>query len=149
MTPPPRKYAEAPGIESSAAEISPPAEDSATVMVCFRSLSSPPAAWPSKVRSFISSPQSWSASLIHVYTQLICPCIKEHNKAERKELYKEVQPMLVIAGTIPVKAEQREEAKRLARWLETETRKEPGCLMYTFYADQTAPSLFFIFEEWD
>jgi quinol monooxygenase YgiN len=57
--------------------------------------------------------------------------------------------MLVIAGTIPVKAEQREEAKRLARWLETETRKEPGCLMYTFYADQTDPNLFFIFEEWD
>lgn len=57
--------------------------------------------------------------------------------------------MLVIAGTIPVKPEQREEAKRLARWLEAETRKEPGCLMYTFYADQTDPNLFFIFEEWD
>jgi quinol monooxygenase YgiN len=57
--------------------------------------------------------------------------------------------MLVIAGTIPVKPEQREEAKRLARWLEAETRQEPGCLMYTFYADQTDPNLFFIFEEWD
>ncbi|NOT58068.1 MAG: antibiotic biosynthesis monooxygenase [Deltaproteobacteria bacterium] len=57
--------------------------------------------------------------------------------------------MLVIAGTIPIKPEKRQEAQQLARVLETETRKEPGCLMYTFYADQTDPNLFFIFEEWD
>lgn len=48
-----------------------------------------------------------------------------------------------------MKAEKREEARQLARVLEMETRKEPGCLMYTFYADQTDLNLFFIFEEWD
>ena len=57
--------------------------------------------------------------------------------------------MIVIAGTIPVKPECKEEAYKLASLLEQETRKEPGCLMYTFYADQTDPNLFFIFEEWD
>src|SRR6185295_13931212 len=36
MTPPPRKYAEAPGMASSAAEIRPPAEDSDTPTVSRR-----------------------------------------------------------------------------------------------------------------
>src|SRR5438067_13415021 len=44
MTPPPRKYADAPGTASSVAEISPPADDSATATVCLRSLSSAPSA---------------------------------------------------------------------------------------------------------
>src|SRR5881409_3543883 len=44
MTPPPRKYADAPGTASSAAEMSPPADDSATATVCLRSLSSAPSA---------------------------------------------------------------------------------------------------------
>ncbi|MGE0822705.1 MAG: putative quinol monooxygenase [Candidatus Binatia bacterium] len=57
--------------------------------------------------------------------------------------------MLVIAGTIPIKAEHREEARKLASHLEVETRKEPGCLMYTFYADRDDPNTFFIFEEWE
>ena len=35
--------------------------------------------------------------------------------------------MLVIAGTIPVKPEHREEARKLARMMEEATRKEPGC----------------------
>src|SRR5919201_3764758 len=46
MTPPPRKYADAPGTASSVAEISPPADDSATATVCLRSLSSAPSAAP-------------------------------------------------------------------------------------------------------
>ncbi len=57
--------------------------------------------------------------------------------------------MLVIAGTIPVKAEHREEAKKLARMMEEATRKEPGCFAYTFYADRDDPNTFFIFEEWE
>src|SRR5688572_16015409 len=40
MTPPPRKYADAPGMASSAAEISPPADDSETAIVCLRSMRS-------------------------------------------------------------------------------------------------------------
>ncbi len=57
--------------------------------------------------------------------------------------------MIVIAGTIPVKPEHREEAYKLASLLEQETRKEPGCFMYTFYADRNNPNTFFIFEEWE
>src|SRR5215813_12128842 len=51
MTPPPRKYTEAPGTASSAAEMRPPADDSATATVCLRSLSSAPSA-PAMERSF-------------------------------------------------------------------------------------------------
>src|SRR5687767_15217642 len=40
MTPPPRKYAEAPGTASSAAEMRPPADDSAMAIVSLRCLSS-------------------------------------------------------------------------------------------------------------
>ena len=57
--------------------------------------------------------------------------------------------MIVIAGTIPVKPECREEAYKLAGMLEQETRKEAGCFMYTFYADRNDPNTFFIFEEWE
>jgi quinol monooxygenase YgiN len=57
--------------------------------------------------------------------------------------------MIVIAGTIPVKPEYREEAYTLASMLEQETRKEAGCFAYTFYADRNNPSIFFIFEEWE
>jgi len=57
--------------------------------------------------------------------------------------------MIVIAGTIPVKPEAREEARKLATVLEEATRKEPGCLTYTFYADRDNPNTFFIFEEWE
>src|SRR6267143_2788749 len=44
MTPPPRKYADAPGTASRVAEMRPPAEDSATARVCLRSLSNAPSA---------------------------------------------------------------------------------------------------------
>lgn len=57
--------------------------------------------------------------------------------------------MIVISGAIPVKAEAREEARKLATMLEEATRKEPGCLAYTFYADRNDPNTFFIFEEWE
>ncbi|MCS6926237.1 MAG: antibiotic biosynthesis monooxygenase [Candidatus Binatia bacterium] len=57
--------------------------------------------------------------------------------------------MIVIAGTIPIKPERREEAQRLALWMTEETRKEAGCLTYNFYADLADPTTFFIFEEWE
>ena len=50
--------------------------------------------------------------------------------------------MIVIAGTIPIKPEAWEEAKKLAGRLEEATRKEPGCLLYTFHVDRTKPSRF-------
>jgi quinol monooxygenase YgiN len=57
--------------------------------------------------------------------------------------------MIVIAGTIPIKPEHREEAKRLAQWMAEATHKEAGCLTYQFYADLADPNTFFIFEEWE
>ena len=57
--------------------------------------------------------------------------------------------MIVIAGTIPIKPEHREEAKQLALWMADATRKEAGCLTYSFYADLAEPNTFFIFEEWE
>src|SRR5919108_6235382 len=55
MTPPPRKYAEAPGMASSAAEISPPADDSATAIVSLRCLSSVATGMASEVSSVVTA----------------------------------------------------------------------------------------------
>jgi quinol monooxygenase YgiN len=57
--------------------------------------------------------------------------------------------MIVIAGTIAVKPERREEAKQRALRMAEETHKEAGCLTYQFYADLADPNMFFIFEEWE
>ncbi|HEV8714071.1 MAG TPA: putative quinol monooxygenase [Candidatus Binatia bacterium] len=57
--------------------------------------------------------------------------------------------MIVIAGTIPIKADQRDEARKLVLRMAEETRKEAGCLTYSFYADLADPNTFFIFEEWE
>src|SRR5215470_12346615 len=55
MMPPPRKYSDAPGTASKAAEIRPPADDSATPTVCFRAFSSVPSDDASALSSFIAA----------------------------------------------------------------------------------------------
>src|SRR5688572_9235067 len=50
------KYADAPGTPSSAAEINPPAADSATATVCFRALSAAPIFSARGISSRILSP---------------------------------------------------------------------------------------------
>jgi quinol monooxygenase YgiN len=57
--------------------------------------------------------------------------------------------MLVVAGRIPVKAERRADAVRLALAVAAATRAEPGCRAYRFYADLDDPNTFVIFEEWE
>lgn len=57
--------------------------------------------------------------------------------------------MIVIAGTIPIKPEHREEAKQLVLQMAVVTCAEAGCLTYHFYADLADPNTFFIFEEWE
>jgi quinol monooxygenase YgiN len=57
--------------------------------------------------------------------------------------------MIVIAGTIPIKPDQQEEARKLVLWMAEETQKEAGCLTYRFYADLADANTFFIFEEWE
>jgi quinol monooxygenase YgiN len=57
--------------------------------------------------------------------------------------------MIVIAGTIPIKPEHREEARQLVLQMAKATQAEAGCLIYQFYADLVDPNTFFIFEEWE
>ncbi len=57
--------------------------------------------------------------------------------------------MIVIAGSIPIKPEHREEARQLALEMAKATQAEAGCLAYQFYADLSDPNTFFIFEEWE
>jgi len=57
--------------------------------------------------------------------------------------------MVVVAGTVKIKPERREEAQQLALRMATATRAESGCLTYQFYADLTDPATFFLFEEWE
>src|SRR5262245_14929120 len=57
--------------------------------------------------------------------------------------------MIVIAGHVVIDPKQREAAAAAAREMQGETRKEAGCISYTFSADLEAPGRFAIFEEWE
>jgi quinol monooxygenase YgiN len=57
--------------------------------------------------------------------------------------------MIVIAGKIQVRPERREEAVRAALAMAEATRREQGCVSYTFYGDLVDQGTFFLFEEWE
>jgi quinol monooxygenase YgiN len=57
--------------------------------------------------------------------------------------------MIVIAGHVALDPERREAASTAAREMMQETRKEAGCISYTFSADLEQPGRFRIFEEWE
>ncbi len=57
--------------------------------------------------------------------------------------------MIIVHGTIPVKAEARDEALDLARTMAAATRVEPGCLSYDFYVGLTEPNKLMLFQEWE
>ena len=57
--------------------------------------------------------------------------------------------MIVIAGSISIEPEKRDAAIAVARDLMRETRKEPGCISYTFSADLENPGDLRLFEEWE
>ena len=57
--------------------------------------------------------------------------------------------MIVIAGHVVLDPKQREKAEAAAREMMSETRKEQGCISYTFSADLEEPGRFQIFEEWE
>jgi quinol monooxygenase YgiN len=57
--------------------------------------------------------------------------------------------MIVIAGSVAVRPERREEAARVARTMAEATRKEAGCVTYRFSADLDDPNVMLIFEEWE
>jgi quinol monooxygenase YgiN len=57
--------------------------------------------------------------------------------------------MIVIAGHVLLDPTQRDPAIEAAREMMVETRKENGCISYTFSADLDEPGRFQIFEEWE
>jgi len=56
--------------------------------------------------------------------------------------------MIVLAVTLPIKPERREEAVEIALWMTAETLKEPGVVAYTFHSPLDDPNTFFVYEEW-
>jgi quinol monooxygenase YgiN len=57
--------------------------------------------------------------------------------------------MIVIAGSVSVRPERRDDAVRAARAMIAATRRETGCRAYGFHADLDDPNLFLVFEEWE
>jgi quinol monooxygenase YgiN len=57
--------------------------------------------------------------------------------------------MIVIAGHVALDPAQHEKAVAAAREMMRETRRERGCISYTFSADLEEPGRFRIFEEWE
>lgn len=57
--------------------------------------------------------------------------------------------MLVISGEIRVAPESRAIAVAAAIKVAQATRKEAGCLSYSFYSNLEDPNVFRIFEEWE
>lgn len=57
--------------------------------------------------------------------------------------------MIVIAGQVVIDPQNRAKAEAAAREMMAETRREKGCISYTFSADLEQPGAFRIFEEWE
>ena len=57
--------------------------------------------------------------------------------------------MIVIAGSVAIKPEQRDEAARVALAMARASQAEAGCATYRFSADLDDPNTFHIFEEWE
>ena len=57
--------------------------------------------------------------------------------------------MIIVHGTIPLRADCRERAIDLARDMALATREEPGCLSYDFYVGLSDPNTLMLFQEWE
>ena len=57
--------------------------------------------------------------------------------------------MIIVAGSVTIRSDRREEAIRAARAMAEATAREPGCISYRFSSDLVDPDQFFIFEEWE
>jgi quinol monooxygenase YgiN len=56
--------------------------------------------------------------------------------------------MLVIAGSVRIRADRRDAAVAAARAMIAATRREAGCVAYRFSFDLDDPDLVHLFEEW-
>ena len=57
--------------------------------------------------------------------------------------------MVVVIARAGCAPERREELIELARWMQNESRQEPGCINYGFYASLEDPTEFVAVEEWE
>ena len=57
--------------------------------------------------------------------------------------------MIIVAGTVRIDSQHREEAIQLAMWMSAQTEAEPGCLGYRFYASLEDEYTILIFERWE
>ncbi len=57
--------------------------------------------------------------------------------------------MIVIAATVLVKPEAREDARRAAIAMGAASRAEAGCIEYRFWGCLEDPNRFFLFERWE
>src|SRR4051812_25477214 len=57
--------------------------------------------------------------------------------------------MIVVAGTVAINPERRDEAVSVALKIVAATRPEAGCQSYDFWSDLADPNRFHVFEEWE
>ena len=57
--------------------------------------------------------------------------------------------MIVVQGNIPLKAEARDRAIKLAMEIEGISKREVGCLGYQFYVALTDPLELVLFQQWE
>ena len=57
--------------------------------------------------------------------------------------------MIVVTGIVEIADASRDQAMALAIEVARETRQEPGCISYGFYADIENPLRLRIYEEWE
>jgi quinol monooxygenase YgiN len=57
--------------------------------------------------------------------------------------------MVIVIARAACAADKRDELVELARWMQTESRQEPGCINYSFYASLEDPTDFVAVEEWE
>lgn len=57
--------------------------------------------------------------------------------------------MIVIQGSVRVRAEDVERVRAVAHWLVPATRDDPGCLHYAYAHDMFDPTLIHIIQRWE
>lgn len=57
--------------------------------------------------------------------------------------------MLIVIGRVACAPGKEAELDELMTWMQTESRKEPGCLRYGFFRSVADPSELIAVEEWD
>jgi quinol monooxygenase YgiN len=57
--------------------------------------------------------------------------------------------LIIVHGSIPIKADCRDQALQLARRMADQTRGEMGCISYDFYVGLSDPNTLMLFQEWE